>query len=584
MNSTTWILDLKDKISEPVNKVRKTFSDAMASVKEATKSTAKTQKELETKIKDVQKTLDGAKVKMTNSFSPKQIKEATAEVQRLEKELKDLSNININKGINNAIAPAKDTVSKIGGIMGGFFVFDRLKSFGGSVIDITGDFQKYQAVLTNAFNSEAKALQSMELLQKFATETPFGLNQLTDSYVKLVNRGFEPTHEEMTKLGDLASSTAKPFDQLVEAALDAQMGEFERLKEFGIKAKVEGSKVTLMFKEQVKQVANTPNAIKDALLNFGAMDGVKGSMTAIMDTLPGKISNMEDAWDAFKVKLGMGESPFISKIIDGITKVIKLITEHVDTIIQAISAISIGFMGASVAMGVWKTITLVSKVATLGLTAVMKGLYATMRANPFTAIAIGITAIVFAVMKAWQKFEGFRKFVYGLWGSIKETFMSMWNVVKSFFGGLGKMIDSLLNKDFKGIIDGAKQTGDALMQATSPVYFAYRNKDNITSAYKEESKKGIKSKEDKKSLPEEVANDKKKAGTGLSLPTGKDNKTKGEGSGGGSQIRNVTVTIQNLVGNMNFSSSTVKEGLGNIKSQITEALVSAVRDAEITMG
>jgi archaellum component FlaC len=98
-NTTTWILDLQDKISEPIRKVQGLFADTMSSVKKATQGATATQKELEAKIKGVQSQLDVAKVKMTNSFSPKQVKEATAEVQRLEKELHDIATMPVGKGM-----------------------------------------------------------------------------------------------------------------------------------------------------------------------------------------------------------------------------------------------------------------------------------------------------------------------------------------------------------------------------------------------------------------------------------------------------------------------------------------------------
>jgi len=67
----------------------------------------------------------------------------------------------------------------------------------------------------------------------------------------------------MVKLGDLASSTGKSFDQLAEAVLDAQTGEFERLKEFGIKASANGDKVTFSFKEQKTTVENAKTRARE---------------------------------------------------------------------------------------------------------------------------------------------------------------------------------------------------------------------------------------------------------------------------------------------------------------------------------
>ena len=52
------------------------------------------------------------------------------------------------------------------------------------------------------------------------------MEELTESFIKLKNRGFDPTKEELTQIGDLAASQGKSFDQLTEAILDAQTGEF----------------------------------------------------------------------------------------------------------------------------------------------------------------------------------------------------------------------------------------------------------------------------------------------------------------------------------------------------------------------
>ena len=52
-----------------------------------------------------------------------------------------------------------------------------------------------------------------------ASKTPFAVVELTQAFVKLANQGFRPTTDELRKLGDLASSTGKQFDQLAEAII-----------------------------------------------------------------------------------------------------------------------------------------------------------------------------------------------------------------------------------------------------------------------------------------------------------------------------------------------------------------------------
>jgi hypothetical protein len=221
-------------------------------------------------------------------------------------------------------------LGKLGGAAAGLFAVDQVLSFGKGVFQLTAEMQKYEAVLTNTFGSQEAAKASMRDITEFASKTPFQINQLTDSYVKLANRGFVPTMQEMTKLGDLASSTAKPFDQLVEAVLDAQTGEFERLKEFGIKASKEGNKVAFAFKGQTKEVENSEAAIRAYLLSLGDVQGVSGSMDAISKTLGGQLSNVMDNFEQFQVKLGNSFAGGFSKGFEIANKVIGFFSYAVD--------------------------------------------------------------------------------------------------------------------------------------------------------------------------------------------------------------------------------------------------------------
>ena len=108
-----------------------------------------------------------------------------------------------------------------------------------TVYNVRKEFAKYEAVLRNTFQSSEKAAAAMTMLKKLASDTPYQLQELTEGYIKLVNRGIIPTREELIKMGDVASSQGKSLDQYIEAVLDAMTGEFERLKEFGIKASKE---------------------------------------------------------------------------------------------------------------------------------------------------------------------------------------------------------------------------------------------------------------------------------------------------------------------------------------------------------
>lgn len=210
----------------------------------------------------------------------------------------------------------------------GVFSIALLSSFVNKTIEARSEFERFDAVLSNTFQDEAIGKAALNLLTNFAEQTPFQLNELTDSFVKLVNRGFAPTRDELTKLGDLASSQGKSFGQLTEAILDAETNEFERLKEFGIKAKKSGDQVTLSFKGISKTVSASGGAIRDAILEFGGMKGVAGSMEVISKTLGGRISNLQDQWWSFLVAVGGQGGDIFGVFIDLASNGLAFLTKY----------------------------------------------------------------------------------------------------------------------------------------------------------------------------------------------------------------------------------------------------------------
>lgn len=234
-------------------------------------------------------------------------------------------------------------LESIGGKLAAAFSVAGVVEFGKKILETRAEFQKFEAVLTNTLGSSSAATKSMEMIQQIAAKTPFSVKELTESYVKLVNRGFKPTTAEITKLGDLAASQGKQFDQLTEALLDAQSGEFERLKEFGIKAKTVGDNVTLSFKGQSVEVNKfNEGALRNAILGFGELEGVAGGMAAISDTLGGKVSNLGDNFDAFFNNLGKNSEGVFAFFLDQFNEFLGLINESQTQIIKINDALKAG--------------------------------------------------------------------------------------------------------------------------------------------------------------------------------------------------------------------------------------------------
>lgn len=190
-----------------------------------------------------------------------------------------------------------------------------LKSAHDQAYNTRKEFAKYEAVLRNTFQSQEKANEAMKMLQQLAANTPSSLQEWTEGYIKLVNRGLQPTSQELTNLGDLAASQGKSLDQLIEAVLDAMTGENERLKEFGIKASKEGEKTQFTFRGVTTEVQNSESAIQDYLLSLGRLEGVAGSMAVQMNELEGIQSNLGDTMDALFNNIGKKLEPFWKKIL-----------------------------------------------------------------------------------------------------------------------------------------------------------------------------------------------------------------------------------------------------------------------------
>jgi len=250
--------------------------------------------------------------------------EIGAKIDKLESALNRMEG-DIKKTGKRAESASRDSFGKIGGIIAGAFSVQAIMGFTKQILAARGEFERFGAVLTNTLGSNSAAQAALADITKFASQTPFAVNELTGAFVKLSNQGFRPTLTEMQKLGDIASSTGKSFDQLAEAIIDAQVGEFERLKEFGIRAQKEGDRVKFTFKGVATEVAYTEQAMRDYILSLGDLQGVSGSMDAISQTLEGRISNLGDAWNSLLVTLG--DSSAYKTAIQGLTNIITAVDE-----------------------------------------------------------------------------------------------------------------------------------------------------------------------------------------------------------------------------------------------------------------
>ncbi len=176
----------------------------------------------------------------------------------------------------------------------GFALFD--------LFGTASKFEQFQIMLEGIEGSSTKASRSMAWVQDFAATTPYELDQVMEAFVSLKAYGIDPLNGSLMALGDGASGMSKPIMQAVEALADATTGEFERLKEFGIRASKIGDQVAFTYsrngKEVRRQVKMNAAEVEKAITGI-MTERFGGMMNRQSQTFAGIISNLKDKWSGF---------------------------------------------------------------------------------------------------------------------------------------------------------------------------------------------------------------------------------------------------------------------------------------------
>ena len=208
----------------------------------------------------------------------------TAEIDRASRRLDHMSNQGTSAG---------RSLAKLAGVVGTVVAAFASMS---KIVDVGREFDILNSQLITATGSAKNAAVAFGAIQKFAAETPYDLAQATNAFTQLVNLGLNPSQAALTSYGNTASAMGKDLSQMVEAVADATVGEFERLKEFGIKSSVQGDQVSFTFRGVTETVKKEAGAIEGYLTSLGENE-FAGAMAVRADTLDGSISNLGDTWD-----------------------------------------------------------------------------------------------------------------------------------------------------------------------------------------------------------------------------------------------------------------------------------------------
>lgn len=221
------------------------------------------------------------------------------------------SNLN---SVDAAFTRVAAVASGLATVFGGIFVRD--------LISVNREFQSLKASLITFTGSVENADGAFRILRDFAKATPFSLREVVSSFNILVAQGIRPTEAQLNSFADIAGGTSKSIEQFAEAVADASVGEFERLKEFGIRASKEGNNLTLAIGSYTKTINNDSDSILAALAEIGQLQFAGGAARQA-ETLGGSITNLRDSFDEFLYAIGeAGFAGELSKAIKALTAMI----------------------------------------------------------------------------------------------------------------------------------------------------------------------------------------------------------------------------------------------------------------------
>ncbi len=381
---------------------------------------------------------------------------------------------------------------------GAFFAIDSFKKLTGAMIENGSSLEQYRNTLNIVMKDQVKAAKTMEWAVDFANKTPFETNSVIEATAKLESYGLK-AQKILPLTGDMAGVMNKGIIQAVEAIADAQTGELERLKEFGITKVMIEKKAAAMYRNTV--VVNKKGQIKDQKKFNNALMAImqekfSGGMEKQSKTFKGTMSTIAGVWSsalaqmagvtktgeilqgglfetvakqaqkASKILQHLSESgafqkisEHIGNILAGAGKVSSFIVNNWSTIEPIVFAISSALLGYKLALiaviAQQKAAMVVSTLArayafATTVISMMTGGYgvlataqmvlnAAMLANPIFFIAAGFAVAVAAGIILWKN-----------WDFLKTKAFELWEALQNTIGNIGTFVTNIMKQAWEG--------------------------------------------------------------------------------------------------------------------------------------
>lgn len=193
-------------------------------------------------------------------------------------------------------------------------------AFERTFIKTAAEFERYQVMLNKLQGSEADGAKALEWIEDFTQNTPFAINEVMQSFIRLKTYGIDPMDGSMQAIVDSAAmmgGTAETIDGIATAIGQAmtkgklQTEEINQLLERGIPVYDYLEKISKDLGhnnglgktiEQIQKDAEAGMLGRETIERLLGEMGrqAQGAAKAQMDTWNGMISNMGDHWKLFQ--------------------------------------------------------------------------------------------------------------------------------------------------------------------------------------------------------------------------------------------------------------------------------------------
>jgi len=222
------------------------------------------------------------------------------------------------KGAQRSIMNIKSAI----GALAGALAIRELAQFTGSIVEATTTFERYQTVLTTFLGSQQAANKELQRLQELANTLPQDLMDISEAFIILNRYGLDTTNQGLREFSNIATANGKSIEQLAEAVGDALTGEYERLKEFGIKINKDGTQLIARIGDEVVATATSAKDLVNQLQKLGATR-FGGAAEANADTLSQSLSNLRGAVFETQVAFGQGLKPELKAVADEMAELLR---------------------------------------------------------------------------------------------------------------------------------------------------------------------------------------------------------------------------------------------------------------------